>query len=279
MDPFAHGPAAARGEGEPSRRPGTPARATSLVPERRFQLVGVPVAASVEPGPAGAVARCRVGARRRPPRPRARPRRTGAMPRARRPRAARGSRSAPPGRRGPRRGPRATRRDRPSRRDAGPRWSQLPQVHAHVSMPSQSSPTRPRVASARGLGRVVPSHQHPFPSTIFLAISESGSISLCCRTDRFFGSGGPQSAATVKTTRASRPIICGASTRRGQARRELLWRNGLVRDPPGRAREQSARPRKGGNTWRELLRVFFTYERGRGRGSLRWWFARRGSRI
>jgi len=209
MEFFAHGPAATRGEGEPSRRPGTPARATSHGPERRFQRVGVPVAASVEPGPAGAVARCRVGARRRPPRPRARPRRTGATPRARRPRAARASRSAPPGRRGPRRGPRAARRDRPSRRDAGPRWSQLPQAHAHVSMPSQSSPTRPRVASARGLGRVVPSHQHPFPSTIFLAISESGSISLCCRTDRFFGSGGPQSAATVKTTRASRPSICG----------------------------------------------------------------------
>ena len=269
MEFFAHGPAATRGEGEPSRRPGTPARATSHGPERRFQRVGVPVAASVEPGPAGAVARCRVGARRRPPRPRARPRRTGATPRARRPRAARGSRSAPPGRRGPRRGPRATRRDRPSRRDAGPRWSQLPQVHAHVSMPSQSSPTRPRVASARGLGRVVPSHQHPFPSTIFLAMS--GSMASCCRTDRFFGSGGPQSAATVKTTRASRPSICkacGASTRRGQARRELLWRNGLVGDPPGlppgRAREQSARPHGKGETlggnclMRDLVRASST---------------------
>ena len=52
MDSFAHGPAATRGEGEPSRRPGTPACATSHGPERRFQRVGVPVAASVEPGPA-----------------------------------------------------------------------------------------------------------------------------------------------------------------------------------------------------------------------------------
>ena len=256
MDSFAHGTAATRGEGEPSRRPGTPARATSHGPERRFQCVGVPVAASVEPGPAGAVARGRVGARRRPPRPRARPRR--ATPRARRPRAARGI---------------AVRAARASR--------SAPRAAGDAPRPTESSGRGPALVATAAGARA---REHAVPVVAYATASRVRARARAGRTfppaslplDDLFGHVRVDGIVLPYRSllRLGRPPVGGDGQNDEGEPGEHLWRaasrHGGVklavtpvakrtRPGPSRTSSRAVRPTsrkgglKGGNTWRELL--------------------------